>query len=265
VGTSRARARNELNVRIALHQTGEVGARAGRVILAERDLSELGLVDSRPSDADSRVRPVTDLADYDVVVTDAAAPGPIIEQALDREINCVVWVDFESTMYDAAFVEITRSLVVGANLANGITPALAVHEVARGGEIFDIVTAWTEPGKPLRRGESVQFPEPVGSRWARPSSHARPNALVAPIEGEWAAGLARVTSAGTSGVSTRIVGVADSSIHLESLALASAALAVATSAYPPGLHHADAAAERFLDHALTAGLDVAAYTVEAAD
>jgi len=135
--------------------------------------------------------------------------------------------------------------------------------VARGGEVFDVVTAWTEPGKPLRRGEGVQFPEPVGARWARPSSRARPNALVSPIEGEWAAGLARVTSAGTSGVSTRVVGVADNALHLESLALASAALAVASSAYPPGLHHADASAERFLNRALGAGLDVAAYTVDA--
>jgi hypothetical protein len=252
-------------VRIALHQTGEVGARAGRVILAERELNELGLVDSRPSGADSRVRPVTDLADYDLVMTDSEAPGGIIEQALDREIDCVVWVEFESTMYDSAFRDITRTLVVGANLANGITPALAVHEMARGGEIMDVITAWTEPGKPLRRGEGVQFPEPVGSRWARPSSRARPNALVAPIEGEWAGGLARVTSAGTSGVSTRVVGVADGAVHLESLALASAALAVATSAYPPGLHHADAAAERFLDKALGAGLDVAAYTIDITD
>jgi hypothetical protein len=252
-------------VRIALHQTGEVGARAGTVILAERELNELGLIDSRSNSSDPRVRPVTELADYDLVVTDSETPGGIIEQALDREIDCVVWVDFDSPTYDAAFRNITRTLVVGANLANGITPSLAVHEVASGGEVFDVVTAWTEPGKPLRRGEGVQFPEPVGSRWARPSSRARPNALVAPVDGEWAAGLARVTSAGTSGVSTRIVGVADGAVHLESLALASAALAVAASSYPPGLHHTDAAAERFLAKALAAGLDVAAYTVDTED
>lgn len=252
-------------MRIALHQSGEVAARAGNVILAERDLTELGLVDARPNGNDRRIRSVTDLADYDLVLTDADAPGAIIEQALDRGINCVVWVDFDSEAYDAAFRDITRTLVVGANLANGITPSLAAHEMARSGEVFDVTTAWTEPGRPLRRGERIQFPAPVGARWAKPRSGARPNALVAPTEGEWAAGLVRVTSAGTSGVATRIVGVADSAVHLESLALASAALAVADAAYAPGLQHADVAAERFLDKALAAGLDVAAYTVRAGD
>jgi hypothetical protein len=250
-------------VRIALHQTGEVSARAGNVLLAEPNLLELGLIDARPSGNDRRVRPVTDLADYDVVVTDAEHPGPIVEQALDREISCVSWVDIDIEMYDAAFRDTAHCLVAGANLADGIAPSLAAHEVARGGEILGVVTAWTEPGKPLRRGEGVQFPDPVGSRWARKRKGARtPDGLVAPIEGEWAGALARVTAAGKSGVSTRIVGVADSAVHLEGLALAATTLAVSESAYPPGLHHPAAAAERFLERALGAGLDVAAYTVD---
>lgn len=252
-------------MRIALHQTGDVALRAGRTILAERDLLELGLVDARPTGDDRRISVVTDLADYDVVVTDSDEPGAIVEQALDRETNCVLWKNVDTALYDAAFSSIGRTLVVGSNLSNGITPSLAAHETAAGGEVMDVTTAWTEPGRPIRRGEAIEFPAPVGALWARPSSKARPNAMVAPTDSPWAGGIARVTSAGTTGVSTRIVGVADDAIHLEGLALATGAIAVAQSAYSPGLHHPDDAAERFLEIALRAGLDVAAYTLHNPD
>ncbi|MGI9610333.1 MAG: hypothetical protein ACR2NL_08550, partial [Acidimicrobiia bacterium] len=157
-------------MRIALHQTGEVGTRAGKIILAERGLIELGLVDARPAGNDARVQPVTDLADYDVVVTDSDQPGSIVEQALDRDIDCVVWKSVATPLYDAAFSSNGQTLVVGSSLSTGITTTLAAHEMARGGEIMDVTTAWTEPGRPIRRGEAVQFPEPVGILWARPSS-----------------------------------------------------------------------------------------------
>jgi len=137
--------------------------------------------------------------------------------------------------------------------------------MARGGEIMDVTTAWTEPGRPIRRGEIIQFPAPVGSLWGRPSSKARPNAMVAPTDSPWAAGLARVTSAGTTGVSTHIVGVAADAVHLEAIALATGAIAAAQTAYGPGLHHPDDAAEPYLEIALGAGLDVATYTLDETD
>jgi hypothetical protein len=125
---------------------------------------------------------------------------------------------------------------------------------------MDEMVAWTEPGKPLRRGEAIPFPEPVGSRWGRPRPADRWRAFAAPVGGEWAAAMARVTSATEAGVITRIVGVADLATHLEALALAAGTLAVARNAYPSGLQRADAAAVAFLAEALNAGLGVATYS-----
>ena len=108
---------------------------------------------------------------------------------------------------------------------------------------MDVSIAWTEPGTPLRRGEAVPFPDPVGARWARRTTVADREVLVAPIVGEWAAAIARVTSATGSGVVTRIVGVADMAPHLEAIALASGAIAAARGNYPLGATVPEDAAE----------------------
>ena len=91
-------------------------------------------------------------------------------------------------------------------MAAGLAPSLAAHEIALGGVVMDTVIAWTEPGTPLRRGEAISFPDPVGPRWAtrRPSGQGT-TAYAAPVEGEWAAALVRVTSAGTDGVLVALV------------------------------------------------------------
>lgn len=124
---------------------------------------------------------------------------------------------------------------------------------------MDVTIAWTEPGSPLRRGTAVPFPDPVGSRWAKPRHVANREMLVAPVDGEWAAAMARVTSATNNGVVTRIVGVADLAPHLEALALASGAIGLARGSYPLGATVPEDAGESYLSTALTAGLDVAAY------
>jgi hypothetical protein len=209
----------------------EVGRRAARILLGERELTRLGLIGAKPSGEDPRVQPVSDLADYDVVVTDAPDPLDLVEAALEAAVSCVVWRD-------------------------GAEP----HEIALGGVVMDTSIAWTEPGTPLRRGEAISFPDPVGPRWAteRPSVHGF-TAYAAPVEGDWAAALARVTSAGTDGVVTRVVGVADLAAHLEALALAAAVMAI--DLYSPGAHRPADAAEIYLAKALEAGLGVATYTL----
>ncbi len=183
--------------------------------------------------------------------------------ALAADVHCVIFADGDglAERYGPDFEAGGRTLLVGANLAAGIAPALASHETARGGEILEVGIAWTEPGSPIRKGEPIPFPEPVGARWARPRQ-TEPGyaAFVAPVPGPWAGAIARVTSATPGGVVTRIVGVADLAAHLEALGLAAAALAI--EVYAPGAHRPAWAAEPYLAAALGAGLDVAAYSLE---
>ena len=240
--------------------------RAARILLGERDVSSVGLIGRRPRTEDHRLGRAVDLAEYDVLVSDDIQdPAVAVRMALEAGIGCVLFADGADldVEYGPEFAENGRSLLLGANLAGGIAPALASHETARGGEILEIAVAWTEPGTPLRRGAAMPFPDPVGARWARrvEVDDLGYAAYAAPIRGEWAAAVARVTSASGGGVVTRVVGVADLAAHLEGLALAAGAIAL--DVYASGAHRPAWAAEVFLAAALGAGLDVAAYTVPA--
>ncbi len=248
-------------MKVAVEQAGsEVALRAARIILAERDLTSLGLIGGSPKSQDQRVHQATDLTEYDVVMTDAPDPAGLVEAALDAGVNCVVWADGEELEleFGERFAATGATLLTGANLASGLAPSLAAHETARGGEVMEVAIAWTEPGTPLRRGEPIPFPDPVGARWAaQRETDGGYKAFAAPISGDWAGALAKVTSAGTEGVVTRVVGVADQAAHLEALALAAGVLAI--DLYAPGAHRPAYAAEIYLAKALGAGLGVASY------
>lgn len=252
-------------MRIAIHQVDDVGLRAGRILLGERRLDSLGIVGRRPSTVtDERLEPVLDLGAYDVLVSDdVVAPADQAREALEAGISCVLWADTDDELAELgeAFGAAQRTLLTGANLAAGLAPCLAAHEQARASEILDVAIAWTEPGRALRRGEAIPFPDPVGARWARQRSaegHAR--YFVAPLDGEWAAAMARVTTGTRDGVLARVVGVADFAPHLEALALAAGAMTIGEYGY--GLVTPESRAEEYLAAALDAGLDVAAYSLE---
>ena len=244
-----------LIMRLALHQSGEVGTRAGRILLAERSLQTLGLVDKHPTEKDPRLEHVEVLATYDALLTDAADPRSDIEMALTAGVSCAVWVDAAATGEESGL-----RLLVGCNLATGIAPALAAHEVAATDNLLDVSIAWTEPGTPRRRGEAIPFPDPIGSRWgeSRVSEYAD-RSFVAKVAGPWAAAMAKVTGATTAGVVTRIVGVSDLAVHLEALAFAAGAIILGE--LPAGLSRPADLAEQYLTRALDAGLDVAAHTL----
>ena len=216
------------------------------------------MLDAEPSlDADSRVHRAEDLAAYDGLLTDASEPGPIVDRAAAVGIPVATWVE------EVAVADPESTVLVGANLASGITACLAYHEAARSAEVMEEVLAWTEPGRSLRRGVAVAFPDPVGARWGREveadsGSDAVPTTrLVVPIEGDWAAASAQVTCVADDGVIRRVVGVADLAPHLEAIALAAG---VATlGAYPAGWCLPVAAAEIYLSKALEMGLAVASY------
>ena len=238
-----------------------MATRAGRILLAERSLTGLGLVGKHPTEKDDRLEHVEVLATYDALVTDATDAQVDIEAALKAGISCVVWADADgaATEYGEAFADAGLRLLTGCNLGSGIAPSLTAHEVAATETVLDVTTAWTEPGAARRKGEAIPFPDPVGSRWAEPrETPYADRAYVARTTGDWAAAMARVTGATEGGVVTRIVGVADLAIHLEAMALATGAAVFAE--YPPGACQPADLAEGFLSKALDIGLDVASHT-----
>ena len=247
---------------IALDHTSDVGFRTGQILLGDRRVSRIGLVGRTPSGShQGRVEEAGDLADYDLVITDAAKPLEMIERAIKANTSCVLWIEADTSGYSPPA---GTTLLTGANLASGIAPCLASHEVARAHEAVSVVVAWTEPGTALRTGEPLAFPDPVGGRWGRLHQHGDDTSFVAPIAGDWAGAVAKVTTNTNGSAVTRLVGVADLAPHVEALALAAGALAVGIGAFEDGVTTASDAAAPYLAEALEAGLDVAAYTMDTA-
>lgn len=251
-------------MQVAIDQHSEIGVRAGRILLAERRLTGLGLIGKKPRREDDRLHRAGDLTDYDILVSDETEdPEAAVHMAVSAGISCVLLADGDDLddSYGETFADAGRTLLIGANLAAGIAPALVSHETARGGEILEVTVAWTEPGTAIRRGTPMPFPDPVGARWARSRrAEAGYEAFVAPVPGDWAAAIARVTSVTDGGVVTRVVGVADLAPHLEALALASGVISL--DEYPTGCHRPAWAAEAYLAAALEAGLGVATYSLQ---
>jgi hypothetical protein len=242
-------------MRVALQPMTNVGVRAGRILLAEPSLQLLGFIERRFEDPDPRIRSIDSVDGYDVVVTDSLEYQPIVDRAVDAGIHCVVWMDADDLETSDGFENTT--LLVGSNLATGLALSLGESEAATlPGGTTELI-AWTEPGRPLRSGEAIAFPDPVGARWGQVRSGDEPTLRVAvPVEGDWAGTLARVTD----GTTTRIVGVADHAQHLEAIALAAGAVAVASGSFEPGLARPSQAGSDYLSAALGVGLDVASFS-----
>lgn len=237
-------------MRIALHPTSDVGFKAGRLLLGEGELEVLGVLDRPVDTREPRVQRITSLNGFDVAVTDDPDIG-IASDALSAGVPLVVWVDGEGFDTSAATVPV----LTGANLATGIARALAAREAAS--QPTATVVAWTEPGKPLRTGEPVTFPDPVGARWGKVRHRERNRTeVVVPIAGDWAGAVVHTTVDGT----TRILGIADDATHLEALALAAGAVVLANGPHPAGGLRPDDVADAYVLAALRAGLDIASFT-----
>lgn len=237
-------------MKIALHPTSEVGIKAGRLLLGERDLDSIGVIGRPVADRDPRVYSIDELAGFDVFVTDD--PDLVfVDDAIAAGVPVVTWVDGNKLDVDGAAVPV----MTGANVANGIARALCARE--SGGRPVEAIVAWTEPGRPLRSGEPVTFPDPVGARWGRiRQRNGSISEVVVPVVDEWAGVLVRVTEDGM----TRILGIADLATHLEALALAAGGVTIAAGGSPPGRVLAGDVADDYVMAALRAGLDIASFT-----
>ena len=253
-------------MRIALNAAGEVGRRAARILLAERDLDALGLYGHRRGTEDRRTMAITELTGFSVLVTDEPAPADALgfaRIAADDGLSCVLAASPEvDEDLAAAFRDAGTTLLVGADLASGIAETLAAHEAARIEGETGVTVAWTVPGSPRRRGEAIPFPDPIGARWGTEVSRRVVDTIPVrrfevPVDGPWGAAMAKVQ---TGRRRARVVGVADLSDHLAAIALAAGTLVITGNGLPPGLWRPADAAAAFLGAALRVGMDVAAFT-----
>jgi len=237
-------------VRIVLDATSEVGQRAGRVLMAERELDFLGLWDASGAGRTRRSGPVDDVAGFDVVVSDRAEHlHDLAAHAAVAGTPLVMWID------DAGIPpgQSTIPLIVGANVGSALGDALSHHPMARPTTDEVMTIAWTEPGRPRRRGVPAAFPDPVGMIW---SKERAPGRLAARTDGEW--GGASVVIEGDG--ERRIVGVSDHAAHLEGMVLAATAWIAGEGAYPStGVQTAADAGAALLDRLMNMELDVAAW------
>ncbi|MCJ7725893.1 MAG: hypothetical protein MUP76_05835 [Acidimicrobiia bacterium] len=257
-------------MRIALHADGEVGKRAGRILLAEPDLVALGMYGNTRGAEDRRTTAIRSLTGYNPLVTDAPDGRAFAAIAAEEGVSCVVAgrprIDRRLAR---KFLDRGLTLLVASDLSGGIAETLAAHELVSADLDSAVAISWTEEGRPLRRGEAIPFPDPVGPRWGsrlgprprRRQSGTIITRFVVPVPGEWAGAAVRVTGTRDGHTVKQIVGVADHGIHLGAIALAAGAIAVAEGSYPPGVHQPSVAADSYLSVALRIGLGVASHTI----
>lgn len=215
-------------MKIAIHQTSPIAGRCSEILLAEADLTLLGVIDQTPKRANT-VK-VEDLSDWDVLVSDALDTDAIVDRAVKAGIPLVVRGAVTTHTGIPVFAHASLSAIARA-IASTMTPSLV---------------AATVTGTPLRTGTHVDFPPPVG----RLRAEAGDGLLLAPTSGEWGGVVVRGAS--------ETVGIADQAAFLDAIALASAAV-VMVGATEPGLVDVGTVAARYLEVAEGAGLEIARF------
>ena len=253
-------------MRIALHPTTDVGHRAGRLLLAEAGLEALGIYGQRgPATEDRRSTAVTDLAGFTVLASDdTVAPLDLAAIAVEDGLSCVL-VSGASPDHGLAgrFSRAGLTLLVAASPA-GLAGALRHHQALVSEAGHEVLLAWTVPGKPLRRGEAVPFPAPLGACWGRrlpprPGQDPSLGLVEVPVEGPWGGALARVAGPTGRRPIQSLVAVADDRRHLEAITLAAGALLVARGGTAPGVSRPEDAPAAYLAEAARVGLEVAGF------
>lgn len=236
-------------MRVALDSESEVGARAGRVLLAEDSLTYLGIVRSEGRRSEPRTGPVGDLSTYDVIVSDGATPSSdLVAGAAVHGVPLVLWKDEPGLHRGPA----AAPVAVGANVGSTLAPSLVHHPSAAVEEGDDVTIAWTEPGSPRRKGRTIVFPDPVGEMWAQKRSRRK---FVAYRDDDWAGAV--ITVNGRQG--NRIVGVTDHAGHLEAVTLAAVTLIAADGLYDVRIQDAATQGAGVLTRAMGLELDIAVW------
>ena len=236
-------------MKVLVDATGEVGQRTANILLAERAVEYIGVWRSPATKRTARTGAASDVDGFDIVVSDSLQARPdLIARSSVAGVPIVLWSDDAGVAPGPAVAPI----VLGANVGSALTAALLAHPTASPGPDEPVLVAWTEPGKPHRRGETIAFPDPVGESRAKRRS---PGRYVATRQDDWAGAVVRVGPDDAP----RVVGVADHAAHLEALVLAATVLMTADGAFEPGVHQAASAGEQLLNALRRVELDVASW------
>jgi hypothetical protein len=244
-------------MRIALYGREALGVRIARVLLAERHLERLGIVEEDVRHP--KVERVESVDDYDaVIITELDEDGiGLMHEAIERRVDVVL--GHEAPRLEAPASAVIPGLLSPRALAN----ALAVSTRERVDEAVEVTIAWTAEGRLLRRGDAVTFPEPIGARWAEPNETLEDGihrALEAPGPPPWAGALARVTTMTASGLRTTTTAAVDDQEFMAAAMLAGAAIAAAEGAYGAGVSPAGDAGGAFMRAVQRAGIEAAIFT-----
>ncbi len=221
-------------MRVAVDTRTEVGNRMVRTLLAEGDVAFVGILNEAVPSR-KRSGSIDDVSGFDVLVTDGEADTTdLLAQASVAGCPLVVWPELARIDSSA-----TVPVVHDANVSGALTAALATHPATEVSVDDTLTVAWTEPGKPLKRGHPLPFPDPIGVLWGKKRDDGR---YVAFRDDEWAGAVIDID--GASG--RRIVGVADHGPYLEALILAGVTIAAARGHYATGTHPASSQAEHLL-------------------
>jgi hypothetical protein len=235
-------------VRIALDAGTPVGFRTARVLLGEPEITHLGVLDTAVA-TNGRSGKVKDLSSYDVLVSDGTTDfHELIGRCSVEGLPLVLWQDLPELAVGPSHLPVVK----GANVAVGLTAALAVHPLAAIRDSDTVRIGWTEPGSPQRSGNSMPFPEPIGSVWTTQRSEGR---FVAFRNDEWGGAVVEATGQG----GTRIVGVGDHAEFMEAITLGAVAILAARGTYSPTIQDASSQPVALLDETTRLELDVATW------
>lgn len=236
-------------MRVLVEAIGEVGQRTANILLAESTVEYIGVWNSPATRRTRRSGPASDIDGFDVALSDSSTPrAELVARCSVAGIPIVLWADAPHIAPGASVVPI----VTAANVGSALTAALLAHPTASPENGEPTVVAWTEPGKPHRRGELIAFPDPIGVSTAQERS---PGRFVVHRADEWAGAVVRVGPP----EAPRVVGVADHAAHLEALVLAATTLITAEGAFEPGVHTAASRGEQLLNALRNVELDIAAW------
>ncbi len=239
---------SDTSVKVAVDTGTEVGNRALRVLLGERSVDYIGVLAGGVPDR-KRSGSVTTLDGYDVLMSDGTSDiHGLIGKAAVAGIPLVLWLDLDHHLDSPGHIPVIH----GANVASGLTAALVVHPAAASHREDVIRIGWTEPGKPLKRGEPMPFPNPIGNTWTKRRGTGR---FVGFRNDKW--GGAVVDVEGPSG--RRIVGVADHAAYIEAITLASVTLLAGEGAYDSRSQAAASTPEQLLNKLGALELEVAVW------
>lgn len=242
---------------IALHVPGPAGDRVRKALLAEPDI-EIRLLHEQPGAQGAGVASGVSGCGALAVNAISSASRRLVDQAVAKGIPVVV-----ADELPARHPVSGGAFVAGTCTGAGLAAAVALTMIDASTRPVETNLAWTVPGRPLGAGLPITFPEPVGPLWAGRDDSPLPwpsvTCLAAPVDSPWMGVAVRIRTGDDAGEHVRTVGIADEAAFLRGLCMASATLAAARGAYPPGVNTPGDPGGVFMSLARAAGLELAEF------